>query len=53
LAFIIAYYVEAGRRQAEIRASHHGAADTREIADWVARHYRPIAVGASAAYRLT
>ena len=31
----------------------HGAAHTREIADWVADHYPGTVVGESTVYRLT
>jgi hypothetical protein len=58
----IAYYVEAGRgRSFEQAASHgeviygpsHGAAHTREIAEWVSSHYQGTVIGESTVYRLT
>ena len=42
----ISYYVESGR----LRARDQSAAG--EIADWVARHYRPTKVGGTTVYRL-
>jgi 4-amino-4-deoxy-L-arabinose transferase-like glycosyltransferase len=55
----IAYYVEAGRGGAAqlqgrvIRSQNHSASHSREIADWVADHYRAVTVGTSLVYRLT
>jgi 4-amino-4-deoxy-L-arabinose transferase-like glycosyltransferase len=58
----ISYYVEAGRgRSFEQAASHgeviygpsHGAAHTREIAEWVSSHYHGTVIGESTVYRLT
>jgi 4-amino-4-deoxy-L-arabinose transferase-like glycosyltransferase len=55
----IAYYVEAGRGGQTaptgrvIRGPNHGASHNREIADWVADHYRAVTVGSSLVYRLT
>jgi hypothetical protein len=54
----IAYYVEAGRGGAAqlqgrvIRSQNHSASHSREIADWVADHYRAVTVGTSLVYRL-
>jgi 4-amino-4-deoxy-L-arabinose transferase-like glycosyltransferase len=54
----IAYYVEAGRGGAAqpqgrvIRSENHSASHSREIADWVADHYRAVTVGTSLVYRL-
>jgi 4-amino-4-deoxy-L-arabinose transferase-like glycosyltransferase len=55
----ISYYVEAGRGQANTpgrgqvtRGPNHGA-HSREIADWVARHYPATTIGATTVYRLT
>jgi 4-amino-4-deoxy-L-arabinose transferase-like glycosyltransferase len=57
----IAYYVEAGRDAASaekgrgevIYGRSRGAAHTREIAQWVANHYRGTVIGESTVYRLT
>ncbi len=56
----IAYYVEAGRGAASetghgevIFGKSHGAAHTREIAEWVANHYPGTVIGQSTVYRLT
>ena len=57
----ISYYVEAGRggaseskRRGEvIYGRSRGAAHTREIAQWVANHYRGTVIGESTVYRLT
>jgi 4-amino-4-deoxy-L-arabinose transferase-like glycosyltransferase len=57
----IAYYVEAGRAAAAELPDHgevvygrsRSAAHTREIAQWVANHYRPTVIGESTVYRLT
>jgi len=55
----IAYYVEAGRGGSAqptgkvIRSENHSASHSRDIADWVADHYRGVSVGTSLVYRLT
>jgi hypothetical protein len=56
----VSYYVQAGHGpnaealQGEvIRGLNHSASHTREIADWVAAHYRATTVGGSTVYRLT
>ena len=55
----ITYYVEAGRGgQAQphgevIRSENHSASHARDIADWVAGHYRRTTIGESLVYRLT
>ncbi len=57
----ITYYVEAGRRglapgtgRGEVIFGHgHSTAHTREIAEWVANHYRGTVIGESTVYRLT
>jgi 4-amino-4-deoxy-L-arabinose transferase-like glycosyltransferase len=57
----ITYYVEAGRGglskdqgNDEVIFSHsHTATHTREIAEWVANHYRGTVIGESTVYRLT
>ena len=57
----IAYYVEAGRggltpgkEHGEVIFGHSaGSAHTREIAQWVANHYRGTVIGGSTVYRLT
>ena len=57
----ISYYVEAGRGAASDEKGHgeviygrsRGAAHTREIAQWVANHYRGTVIGESTVYRLT
>ncbi|MFY9917831.1 MAG: glycosyltransferase family 39 protein [Mycobacterium sp.] len=57
----ISYYVEAGRggtselkgRGEVIYGRSRGAAHTREIAEWVANHYRGTVIGGSTVYRLT
>jgi 4-amino-4-deoxy-L-arabinose transferase-like glycosyltransferase len=55
----IAYYVEAGKGGAAepegrvIRAKNRSASHTRDIADWVAAHYRATTLGESLVYRLT
>jgi len=56
----ISYYVEAGRgpnssavHGAIIRSTQHSASHTREIADWVAAHYRGTYIGGSTVYRLS
>ena len=54
----VAYYVEAGKGGAAepegrvIRSENHSASHTREIADWVAAHYRATTLGESLVYRL-
>ena len=54
----IGYYVEAGRGGADqvhgrvIRTENHGVSHGRQIADWVADHYRAQTVGTSLVYRL-
>jgi 4-amino-4-deoxy-L-arabinose transferase-like glycosyltransferase len=54
----ISYYVEAGKGGAAephgpvIRAENHSASHARDIADWVAAHYRPTTIGESSVYRL-
>ena len=57
----ITYYVEAGRggltpgkEHGEVIFGHSaGSAHTREIAQWVANHYRGTVIGGSTVYRLT
>ncbi|MBS1691451.1 MAG: glycosyltransferase family 39 protein [Actinobacteria bacterium] len=53
----ITYYVEAGRTTAAdadvVRGAARGGVHTREIADWVAQHYRGRTVGKSTVYRLS
>ena len=57
----ISYYIEAGRgrsfeekgRGEVIYEPSHGPAHTREIADWVAKHYSGTVIGESTVYRLT
>ena len=57
----ITYYVEAGRggltpgkEHGEVIFGHSaGSAHTREIAQWVANHYRGTTIGGSTVYRLT
>ena len=57
----ISYYVEAGRGRSFEEKGHgeviygpsRGAAHTREIADWVAKHYAGSVIGESTVYRLT
>ena len=57
----ISYYVEAGRgrsfeekgRGEVIYEPSRGPAHTREIADWVAKHYTGAVIGESTVYRLT
>ena len=57
----ISYYVEAGRGRSFEEKGHReviygpsrGAAHTREIADWVAKHYAGSVIGGSTVYRLT
>jgi hypothetical protein len=57
----ISYYVEAGRAAAAelpdrgevVYGRSRSAAHTREIAQWVANHYRPTVIGESTVYRLT
>ena len=55
----ITYYVEPGRGGAAqpqgrvIRSENHSASHSRDIADWVAAHYRPVTVGTSLVYRLS
>ncbi|HKV22910.1 MAG TPA: glycosyltransferase family 39 protein [Mycobacterium sp.] len=57
----IAYYVEAGRGGLSPDSGHgdvifghtRSAAHTREIAQWVAAHYRGTVIGESTVYRLT
>jgi 4-amino-4-deoxy-L-arabinose transferase-like glycosyltransferase len=57
----ITYYVEAGRRGLSPDGGHgevifgrsHSTAHTREIAEWVANHYRGTVIGESTVYRLT
>ena len=57
----ITYYVEAGRGGLAPDNGHgevifgrsHNAAHTREIAEWVANHYRGTVIGESTVYRLT
>jgi len=59
----IAYYVETGRGRPSESAQqgHHdvvygpdrGASHTRQIANWVADHYRATVIGGSTVYRLT
>ncbi len=54
----LTYYVEAGRAGAArpqgkvIYSESRGASHSRDIADWVAEHYRGFAVGTSLVYRL-
>ena len=55
----ISYYVEAGRGPTSpaihgevIRSTVHTTSHTREIADWVAAHYRGTMIGGSTVYRL-
>ena len=54
----ITYYVEAGRGGTDqvhgrvVRSEEHGVSHGREIADWVADHYRATTVGTSLVYRL-
>ncbi|MCV7420929.1 glycosyltransferase family 39 protein [Mycobacterium yunnanensis] len=53
----VTFYVEAGRGGAApkgpvIRSQNHGPSHVREIADWVADHYRATTVGTSLVYRL-
>jgi 4-amino-4-deoxy-L-arabinose transferase-like glycosyltransferase len=51
----VSYYVEAGRGMTHgevIRGPNHSTSHTREIADWVAAHYRGTMVGGSTVYRL-
>ena len=54
----IAYYVEAGRggdavtHGKVLRSENHSASHSREIADWVAEHYRAVTIGTSLVYRL-
>jgi len=57
----ITYYVEAGRRGLSPGNGHgdvifgrtRSSAHTREIAEWVANHYRGTVIGESTVYRLT
>ena len=57
----ISYYIEAGRgrsfeekgRGEVIYEPSRGPAHTREIADWVAKHYAGTVIGESTVYRLT
>ncbi len=57
----ITYYVEAGRGGLSPDSGHgevifgrsRGSAHTREIAQWVANHYRGTVIGESTVYRLT
>ena len=57
----IAYYIEAGRGRSfeekghgeVIYGSNRGASHTREITDWVAKHYPGTVIGESTVYRLT
>ena len=57
----ISYYVETGRGRSFEEKGHReviygpsrGAAHTREIADWVAKHYAGSVIGGSTVYRLT
>jgi hypothetical protein len=55
----LSYYVEAGRGPNSpgvhgevIRSTSHTSSHTREIADWVAAHYRGTMIGGSTVYRL-
>jgi 4-amino-4-deoxy-L-arabinose transferase-like glycosyltransferase len=54
----ITYYVEAGRGGTAaphgkvVRSENHGTSYSREIADWVAAHFRPTTIGTSLVYRL-
>jgi 4-amino-4-deoxy-L-arabinose transferase-like glycosyltransferase len=54
----IGYYVEAGRGGAAepegriIRSENHSASHARDVADWVAAHYRATTIGESLVYRL-
>jgi 4-amino-4-deoxy-L-arabinose transferase-like glycosyltransferase len=52
----ISYYVEAGRRTNHgeiVRSPLHSASQTREIADWVARHYPGTVMGESTVYSVS
>jgi 4-amino-4-deoxy-L-arabinose transferase-like glycosyltransferase len=54
----IGYYVEAGKGGVEphgkvIRSENHSTSHARDIADWVAEHYRGTPIGESMVYRLT